>query len=61
MVTSMTAQQAYAAINGMLDLQAGVISYDDIFHIVGIAFLLALPLLFLLGKPKKGNAPADLH
>jgi DHA2 family multidrug resistance protein len=54
-------QQAYAAINGMLDLQAGVISYDDIFHIVGIAFLLALPLLLLLGKPKKGNAPTDLH
>jgi len=54
-------KQAYGAINGMLDIQSAILSYGDIFHIVGIAFLFALPLLLLLGKGKAGSAPSDLH
>jgi DHA2 family multidrug resistance protein len=55
-------RQAYAAISGMIDIQAAIISYADIFHVVGFAFLLALPLLFLLGKGQPGKeAPSDLH
>ena len=55
-------QQAYHSIDQMVSLQAAVISYGSIFHIVGIAFLVCLPLLFLLGKPPENGAPApDVH
>jgi len=54
-------KQAYGVISNMIDLQGGIISYEDIFYIVGIAFLVALPLLLLLGKGGKDKAPADLH
>ena len=54
-------KQAYVALSNLVDLQAGIISYEDIFYVVAIAFLGALPLLFLLGKGSKNKAPADLH
>lgn len=53
-------QQAYGVMNNLLDLQGSVLAYGDIFYVVGLAFIGALPLLLLLGKGK-GSAPADLH
>ncbi|RYG48321.1 DHA2 family efflux MFS transporter permease subunit [bacterium] len=55
-----TAQQrAYAAIDRTVSVQAAVISFGDVFHIVGWAFLIALPLVLLLGKG--GRPVADAH
>lgn len=54
-------KQAYTVLSGMVDLQAGIIAYEDVFYVVGIAFLITLPLLFLLGKSKNAKAPADIH
>ncbi|GAC1460112.1 MAG: MDR family MFS transporter [Chamaesiphon sp.] len=52
-------QQAIAIISESVSLQAAVMSFEDIFRVVGIAFLCSLPLLLFLGKGSaKGKAPA---
>lgn len=54
--------QAMAVIDRTVSGQAAVISFGDIFHLVGYAFLGCLPLLFLLGKRPKATEPApDVH
>ncbi len=51
--------QALQLISHAVDLQAAVMSFEDIFKVVGIAFLCSLPLLLFLGKGgAKGQAPA---
>ncbi len=55
-----TAQkQALMVMNQSINLQSAILSFEDIFKVVGIAFICSLPLLLFLGKPPKGaNAPA---
>jgi len=45
--------QAHAAIWGMVQQQAAMLSYDDVFRFLGGMFLVMLPLIFLMEKPKK--------
>jgi DHA2 family multidrug resistance protein len=52
-------QQALALISQTVSQQAAVLSFADIFRVVGVAFLCSLPLLLFLGKGGKGaKAPA---
>jgi DHA2 family multidrug resistance protein len=41
-----------AALYGMVQRQAGILAYNRIFWIVGLVFLVVMPLLFLLKKPR---------
>jgi len=50
-------QQAIASLSQIVNIQAAVLSYADIFRVVGVAFLCSLPLLLFLGKGG-GKAPA---
>jgi MFS transporter, DHA2 family, multidrug resistance protein len=50
-------KQAYAAINGMVEQQAGMLAYADVFFILAVMFLACIPLIFLMKKPKKGGGP----
>jgi len=50
-----------AAIYGIVRKQAGILSYNRIFFIVGLAFLVIIPLLLLLKKQKIGAPPANVH
>lgn len=52
--------QGLAAIYGMVQRQATMMAYIDIFWIVTVAYALMLPFIFLM-KPKKGGAPAPTH
>jgi DHA2 family multidrug resistance protein len=55
-------RQALQIMNRSTQLQSAVMSFNDIFRIVAIIFLLSLPLLFLLGKGRGGGpAPAAEH
>ncbi len=45
-------RMAEKALDGMVSVQAIVMSFGDIFHLVGLAFLATLPLVFLLGSGK---------
>lgn len=51
-------QQALTLLEGMVRKQAAVISFGDCFWVVGIAFILTLPLLLLLGNGKGADASA---
>ena len=52
-------RHALGLIDRIVDGQAALIAYSDIFSYVAAAFVLSLPLLFLLGgKPKKAAAEA---
>ncbi len=52
------AQQAHAALWGMVQGQAAMISYLELFRLLTIFFLLALPLVLLLKKPAHQTASA---
>ena len=50
-------QQALALLSHQLDQQAALLAYGDVFRVVGMVFLLAIPLVCLLGRPR----PAPLQ
>lgn len=52
--------QAEAAIYGIMNRQAGVLAYNQIFWLVGIMFLAVIPLLFLL-KRQQTESDLPLH
>src|SRR5438270_7752716 len=53
--------QAHGAMWGSLQQQASMLAYNDVFRFMGGMFLVMLPLLFLMKKPKKGKGPAMAH
>jgi DHA2 family multidrug resistance protein len=54
-------RQAYAAVWGMVQQQAAMLSYNDAFGFLALMFLLMLPLIFLMRRPKKGGGAAMAH
>jgi DHA2 family multidrug resistance protein len=53
-------QRAYAALFGTVQHQAAMASFVDLFRLLGIIFLLLLPLVLLMRRPR-GAAPAGAH
>lgn len=52
-------EQAIASLAQLVNTQAAILSYADLFRFVGIVFLCSLPLLLFLGKGRAGaKAPA---
>jgi DHA2 family multidrug resistance protein len=54
------AKSAYAALFGMVQQQASVLSFVEAFYVLGIIFVSALPLVLLLRKPR-GAAEVMAH
>lgn len=54
-------QQAIASLSQLVDTQAAILSYADIFRFVGVVFLCSLPLLLFLGKGGSGAKAAAAH
>ena len=53
-----TAQQrAAAALFGIVQRQASMLSFVEVFRFMGGLFILMLPLIFLFKRPKMGRAP----
>jgi DHA2 family multidrug resistance protein len=50
------ANKSYALLYGMLERQASLLSYVDVFHIMGILFLAVIPLVFLM---RRSHAPVS--
>ncbi|MCB1304437.1 MAG: DHA2 family efflux MFS transporter permease subunit [Leptospiraceae bacterium] len=48
-------QKALGMLDGILNGQAAILSFADIFRLVGILFLISLPLIFFLGKGGKAK------
>ncbi len=55
------AQRAMAAVTGMVQRQAAMLSFVDAFRTLGWAFVLAAPLVFLMKAPKKGGDAPMVH
>jgi DHA2 family multidrug resistance protein len=61
-----SATSAHAAAQGILDrlvqIQSTVMAYNNAFILLGIVFLIAMPAVLLLRKPKRGAAaPVEAH
>ena len=53
--------RAMAQLAAMVDQNATVVSYDYVFRICAIVFLVSIPTVMLLSKPKKAAATAEMH
>jgi len=52
--------QALELLSHSLDRQAALLAYGDVFRLVALVFLLAIPLVLLLGKGG-GSTPSAPH
>jgi DHA2 family multidrug resistance protein len=53
--------QAWGAMFGMVQQQAAMLSFVDTFRLMGLIFLLLLPLLLLMKRPSHKGGPAAMH
>jgi MFS transporter, DHA2 family, multidrug resistance protein len=54
-------QRAEAALFGMVLRQAAMLSFMDVFRLMGLLFVCLLPLLLLMKTPRAGRGPAAMH
>ena len=52
---------ALATLDGMVQRQASVLSFNDTFFVTSVLVLCFLPLVMLLGKPAKGAPAPEAH
>jgi DHA2 family multidrug resistance protein len=50
---------ALAMLDGMVQRQASILSFNDTFFVVSVLVLGFLPLVMLLGRPAQGAAPVS--
>ena len=50
--------RAYAALFGMVQRQAAMVSFVGIFQLLGVLFLALVPLVLLMKRPKRGGPAA---
>ncbi len=55
------AQRAYAATFGMVQQQAAMLSFVDVFRLLGFIFLCLLPLVLLMKRPRTTAGAAAAH
>jgi DHA2 family multidrug resistance protein len=53
--------RAYAALFGMVQRQATMVSFVGIFQLLGIMFLVLIPLVLLMRRPHGGGAAVGAH
>jgi DHA2 family multidrug resistance protein len=53
--------RAFSAVDQILNGQAALQSFDDLFRYVGLAFMLTLPLVLLLGRGGSKEVAAEAH
>jgi MFS transporter, DHA2 family, multidrug resistance protein len=54
-------KQAYAAIWAMVERQAAMLSYNDVFFFLGVMFLVMFPFIFLMTRAKRGGGAVMAH
>jgi MFS transporter, DHA2 family, multidrug resistance protein len=54
-------RQAYGALFGIVQRQAAMISFTDVFMFLAYMFASMLPLILIMKRPKPGAAPAMAH
>jgi DHA2 family multidrug resistance protein len=54
-------QRAMAIIEGQVQRQAAMLAYNDCWMFILISFLVVIPAVFVLRRPRPGAAPVDAH
>ncbi len=54
-------QRALAAMSGLVHRQAAIVTFVEIFRLLGIMFLLLIPLVMLMKRPTGRGGPAAAH
>jgi DHA2 family multidrug resistance protein len=54
-------QRAYIILHGMVLRQASMVTFVQIFQMMGVLFLAMIPLVLLMRRPARGGAPAAAH
>lgn len=54
-------QRAYVVMHGLLLRQASMVSFVEVFRLLGALFLVMIPLVFLMRRPTRGGAAAAAH
>jgi len=49
--------QAYGVLNGMIHRQAAMIAFIDIVRLLGVIFILIIPLIFIMRRPRGAASP----
>jgi DHA2 family multidrug resistance protein len=55
------ARQSYVALFGMVQRQATILSFLDVFRLLGLIFLLLAPLVLLMKRPPGGSGNVAVH
>jgi DHA2 family multidrug resistance protein len=55
------ATQSYAAVYGMVERQATILAFLDVFRVLGVIFFLLAPLVLIMRRPGKSAGPAATH
>lgn len=59
---STATQRAIASVYGTVQQQAALLSFIDVFYLMALLFLVLVPLVFLMRKPKQGQgATVNVH
>jgi DHA2 family multidrug resistance protein len=53
--------RAYAAMAGLLQRQAAMVAFVGIFQMLGLMFIVLIPLVLLMKRPRRAGAPAGAH
>jgi DHA2 family multidrug resistance protein len=53
--------RAYAAMAGLVQRQAAMVSFVSLFELLGIVFIALLPLVLLMKRPRSGAPAAGAH
>jgi DHA2 family multidrug resistance protein len=53
--------RAYAALFGMVQRQATMVSFVGIFQLLGVMFIAMVPLILLMQRPRGGSGPVGAH
>ena len=53
--------RAYAAMYGMVQRQAAMVSFVSIFQLLGLLFLALIPLILIMKRPRHQTGPAAAH
>ena len=54
-------ERAQAALFGIVQRQAAMLSFMDVFRLLAFVFVVLLPLVFLMRSPRAGKGPAPVH
>jgi DHA2 family multidrug resistance protein len=54
-------QRAYLVMQSMIMRQAAMVSFLGIFRLLGVIFLVMLPLVLLMKRPTGRRGPVDVH